>query len=151
MGDHVNECMTYRNRIVALGAKIPSEFFVKKLLDMDKEYMFMCASLRTQTPEQIVAALMQHYLLLQRQEDSDQWAGSTSAGQKRPKFNSPRGQGRPPAVFVAAIRKGGGEQRSCHHCSKKGQLRHQCSDLHPEVKKYPALGRGNAGHQGKGQ
>ena len=27
MGDHVNECMTYRNRLKALGADIPREFF----------------------------------------------------------------------------------------------------------------------------
>ena len=59
MGDHVNECMTYRNRLKALGAEIPREFFVQKLLDVDKQYMFMRASLRTQSPEQIVAALME--------------------------------------------------------------------------------------------
>ena len=66
MGDHVNECMTYRNRLKALGADIPREFFIQKLLDVDKEYMFMRASLRTQTPEQIVAALMEQYQLFQR-------------------------------------------------------------------------------------
>ena len=43
MGDHVNECMTYRNRL-----KILREFLVQKRLDIDKEYMFMRASLRTQ-------------------------------------------------------------------------------------------------------
>ena len=63
MGDHVNECMTYRNRLKALGAEIPREFFVQKLLDVDKEYMFMRASLLTQSPEQIVAALMEQYQL----------------------------------------------------------------------------------------
>ena len=41
MGDHVNECMTYRNRLKALGAAIPREFFVQKLLEVDKEYMFV--------------------------------------------------------------------------------------------------------------
>ena len=56
MGVHVNECMTYRNRLKALGADIPREFFIQKLLNVDKEYTFMRASLRTQTPEQIVAA-----------------------------------------------------------------------------------------------
>ena len=48
MGDHVNECMTYRNRLKALGADIPREFFIQKLLDVDKEHIFMRASLRTQ-------------------------------------------------------------------------------------------------------
>ena len=43
MGYHVNECMTYRNRLKALGAEIPREFFVQKQLDVDIEYMFMRA------------------------------------------------------------------------------------------------------------
>ena len=63
MGDHVNEYMTFRNRLKALGAEIPCEFFIQKLLDVDKEYMFMRASLRTQTPEHIVASLMEQYQL----------------------------------------------------------------------------------------
>ena len=70
MGDHVNECMTYRNRLKALGADIPRDFFNQKLLDVDKEYMFMRASLRIQspeqTPEQIVATLMEQYQLFLR-------------------------------------------------------------------------------------
>ena len=36
MGDHVHECMTYRNRLKALGAGIPRKFFVQNLLDVDK-------------------------------------------------------------------------------------------------------------------
>ena len=36
--------MTYMNRLEALGAEIPHEFFVQKLLDVDKEHMFMRAS-----------------------------------------------------------------------------------------------------------
>ena len=151
MGDHVNECMTYRNRLKALGAEIPREFFVQKLLDVDKEYMFMRASLRTQSPEQIAAALMKQYQLFQRHRDSDSRGGQALAGHNRPRFNRPRGQGRPPAVAVAAIGTGGGEQLSCHHCGKKGHLRHHCLELHPEVKKLLALGRGNAGNQGRGQ
>ena len=107
MGDHVNECMTYRNRLKALGAAIPREFFVQKLLDVDKEYMFMHASLRTQSTEQIVAALMEQYQLFQRHKNNDRRVGSAPAGQNRPTFNRPRGQGRPPAVAVAAIGKGG--------------------------------------------
>ena len=151
MGDHVNVCMTYRNCPKALGAKVPHEILVQKLLDVAKEYMFMRASLRTQSPKQIVASLMEQYQLLQRQRDIDRRVGSAPASQNRPNFNRPCGQGRPPAVAVAAIGKGGGEQRSCHHCGKKGHLRHQCPNLHPEVNKYLALGRGNASDKGKGQ
>ena len=49
MGDHVNEGMTYRNRLKALGVEIPLEIFVQKLIDVYKDYMFMRASLRTQS------------------------------------------------------------------------------------------------------
>ena len=142
MGDHVNECMTYRNRLKALGADIPREFFIQKLLNVDKEYMFMLASLRTQTPEQIVDALMEQYQLFPRHKENDRRGGQVPAGVNCPKFNWPRGQGRRSAGAAAAIGAGGGEQRSCHHCGKKGHLRHQCPDLHPEVKKFLALGRG---------
>ena len=142
LGDHVNECMTYMNRLKALGAGIPREFFIHKLLDVEKEYMFMRASLRTQTPEQTVTALMEQYQLFQRHKDNDGRGGQGPACLNRLKFNRPRGQDRPPAVAVAAIGAGGGEQRSCHHCGKKGHLRHQCPHLHPEFKKFLGLGRG---------
>ena len=151
MGDRVNGCMTYRNRLKALGAEIPREFFVQELLDVDKQYMFMRASLRTQSPEQMVAALMEQYQLFQRHKDSVRRAYQTPAGHNCPKFNQPRGQGRPPAVAVAAIGAGWVEQRSCDHCGKKRHLRNQCPDLHPAVRKILALGRGNAGNKGKGK
>ena len=142
MGDHVNECMPYRNHLKAVGADIPREVFIQKLLDVDKECMFTRPSLRTQTPEQIVAALMEQYQMFQRHRGNDRRGGQAPAGLNRPKSNRPRGQGRPPAVAVAEIGAGGGEQRSCHHCGKKRHLRHQCPDLHPEVKKFLAVGRG---------
>ena len=80
MGDHLNECMTYRNRLKALGAEISHEFFVQKLLDVDKEYMFMHTSLRTQSPEQIVVALMEQCQLFQRHKDSDRRGGQAPVG-----------------------------------------------------------------------
>ena len=46
--------------------------------------------------------------------------------------------------FTTTIGKGG-EQRSCHHYGKNGHLRHHSTDLHPEVKKYLAVGRGQQG------
>ena len=77
-GDHVNECMTYRNRLKAFDAEIPRGFFVQKLLDVDKECMFMSASLREQLPKQIVVALMEQYPLFQRHRDIDRPCRSES-------------------------------------------------------------------------
>ena len=67
----------------------------------------MRASLRTRTPEQIVAALMEQYKLFQRHKENDRRGGQAPACQNRPRFNRPRGQVRPPAVAVAAIGAGG--------------------------------------------
>jgi len=104
MDDHLNECMPYRNCLKALGAEIPCEFFVQTMLDVDKEYMFMCASLRKQSPEQIVMLAANGAVSAEPEaRDNDRRVGSAPAGQNRPQFNRPRGQGRPPAVAVAAI------------------------------------------------
>ena len=63
MGEHVQQCMTWRNRLKALGAELPHELCVQRLLEVDDEYMFMRASLVSMSPEQIVAALMEQYRL----------------------------------------------------------------------------------------
>ena len=94
---------------------------------------------------------MEQYQLFQRHKYSDRRGGQALACHNRSRCNRPRSQGRPPAVAVAAIGARGGEQRSCHHCGKKGHLHYQCPDLHPEVKKFLALGRGKAGNQGRGK
>ena len=48
MGEYVQQRMTWRNRLKALGA----ELLVQRLLDVDDEYMFMRASLVSMSPEQ---------------------------------------------------------------------------------------------------
>ena len=90
VGEYVQQCMPWRNRLKALGAKLPHELFLQRLLEVDDEYMFMRASLVSMSPEQIVAALMEQYRLFQQRK------------QERPRIR-PRGQG-PPAL--AAIGKG---------------------------------------------
>ena len=58
MGTHFQQCMTWRNRLKALGAELPHEMCVH---EVDDEYMFMRASLVSLSPEQIVAAPMEQY------------------------------------------------------------------------------------------
>ena len=79
MGEHVQQCMTWRNRLKALGAELPHELFVQRLLEVDDEYMFMRASLVPMSPEQIVAALMEQYRLFQQRKQRRQ-ARSAPAG-----------------------------------------------------------------------
>ena len=88
------------------------------------------------TQDQIVAALMDQYRLFQQRKQQRQ-ARSAPAGQGHPRIR-PRSQA-PPAL--AAIGRGG-EQRVCHNCGKAGHLRAKCPNLHPEVRKYLALGFG---------
>ena len=149
MGDHVQQYMTWRNRLKALGAELPHELFVQRLLEVDDVYMFMRASLVSMSPEQIVVALMEQYRLFQ-QRKQQRHAWSAPAGQGHPR-NQPRGQGPPP---VAAIGRGG-EQCVCHNCAKAGHLRAKCPSLHPEVRKFLALGfgrgRGRGGGPGQGE
>ena len=66
MGENVQQWMTWRNRLKTLGAELPHELFVQRLLEVEDEYMFMRASLVSMSPEQIVAALMEQYLLFQQ-------------------------------------------------------------------------------------
>ena len=144
MGEQVQQCMTWRNRLKALGAELPRALFVQCLLEVDDEYMFMRASLVSMSPEQIMAVLMEQYRLFQQRKQQRQ-ARSAPAGRGNPR-NRPRGQG-PPAL--AAIN-GGGEQRVCHNCGKPGHLRAKCPNLHPEVRKYLALGFGRGRGGGGG-
>ena len=94
MGEHVQHCMTWRNRLKALGADLPHELFVQDLLEVDDEYMFIRSSLVSISPEQILAALMEQYRLFQQRKQQRQ-ARSAPAGRGHPR-NRPRGQD-PPA------------------------------------------------------
>ena len=144
MGEHVQQCMTWRNRLKALGAELPHELFVHRLLEVDDEYMFMRASLVSLSPEETVAALMEQYRLFQQRKQQRQ-ARLAPAGRGHPR-NREAGQGPPD---VAAINRGG-EQRVCHNCGKLGHLRTKCHNLHPEVRKYLALDFGRARGGGGG-
>ena len=37
MGENVQQCMTWRNRLKALGADLPAELFVQHLLEVDNK------------------------------------------------------------------------------------------------------------------
>ena len=45
MGEHVQQCMTWQNRLKALGAEQPNEIFVQRLREVDDTDMFIRASL----------------------------------------------------------------------------------------------------------
>ena len=96
MGEHVQQCMTWRKRLKALGAELPHELFVQRPLDVHDAYMFMRASLVSITPGQIVAALVEQYCLFQQRKQQRQ-ARSAFAGRGPPRNQQLRSQGLPPA------------------------------------------------------
>ena len=84
------------------------------------------------SPQQIVAALMEQYRLFQQRKQQRQ-ARSVPAGRGNPR-NRPRGRGPPALAAIGRV----GEQRA--YCRKPVHLRAKCPNLHPEVRKYLALG-----------
>ena len=94
------------------------------------------------SPEQIVAALMEQYRLFQHRKQQRQ-ARSVPAGRGNPR-NRPRRRGPPALAAIGRV----GEQRA--YCSKPVHLRAKCPNLHPEVRKYLALGFGGGRGGGGG-
>ena len=47
MGEHVQQCITWRNRLKALGAELPHELFVQRLLEVTN----MCSCVPHWSPE----------------------------------------------------------------------------------------------------
>ena len=84
MGEHVHQCMTWRNRLKAPGAELPHELLVQRLLEVDDEYMFMRASLVSMTTEQIVAALMEQYRLFQQRKQRRQARSAPAVATQEP-------------------------------------------------------------------
>ena len=94
MGDHVNECMTYRNRLKALGADIlrdSKSCGIPKVVRRRKRiYVHACISPHAVTRADSSSADEQ-YQLFKRHRDNDRRGGRAPAGQNRQRFNRPGG------------------------------------------------------------
>ena len=90
MGEHVQQCMTWRKCLKALGAELPHELFVQLLLEVDDEYMFTHASPVSMSQEQIVAAPLEQYRLFQQCKQQRQ-ARLALAGRSHPRNQRLRG------------------------------------------------------------
>ena len=116
--EHVNECMTVRNYLIAVGETVPEKQFVDKLLNIDRELSYLRPMLVRAPIDDIVAGLTDgysyHYQDRQHQHQHQHQHGN--AGRGRFQRRHPRGQGAPAAAAdapaMAAVNGGaGGEER----------------------------------------
>ena len=139
MVEHVNECMTVRNQLTALGETVPEKQFVDKLLNIDRELSYLRPMLVRAPIDEIVAGLTYGYSFHQQDRQHQHQHGN--AGRGRFQRRHPRGQGAPAAAAdapaMAAVNAGaGGEERRCYNCNQPGHLREDCDKLHVEVRNW---------------
>ena len=136
MEQHVNDCMTVRNQLMALGESISDGHFRTRLLEVDRECAHLRAALADKPVPEIIAGLTDHYRYIQsiNQQQKRQFYGRGH----RQRHGS-RGPGAPPApgaAVMAAVSGAGGGDRACYECGKTGHIREDCPELHAEVRSY---------------
>ena len=156
--EHVNECMTVRNYLIAVGETVPEKQFVDKLLNIDRELSYLRPMLVCAPIDNIVAGLTDGYSYHYHDRQHQHQHGN--AGRGRFQCRHPRGQGAPAAAAdapaMAAVKAGaGGEERRCYNCNQQGHLLEDCDKLHPEVRQWlkqqAARGRGRGRGRSRGR
>ena len=99
MVEHVNECMTVKNQLGALGEIVPDKQFVDKLLNVDRELSYLRPMLVHAPMEKIVAGLTEGYSYHYQERQHQNQPGN--AGKGRFQRRHPRGQDAP-AVAAGA-------------------------------------------------
>ena len=137
--EHVHECMTDRNQLVALGETVPDKQFDDKLLNVDRELSYVRPMLVRAPMDEIVAGLTDGYSCHYQDRQHQNQPGNADRGcfQRRHQ----RGQGAPTAAAGSPAKAGvnavsGGEERACYNCGKTWHLREDCSELNIEVRNY---------------
>ena len=160
MVEHVNDCMTVRNLLEAMGEVVPDKQFVDKLLSVDRELSYLRPMLVCAPIAEIVAGLTDGYSY--HYSDRQYQNHSGNAGRGRFQRRHPRGQGAPaaaagPPAMAGVNAVSGGEERTCYNCNKIRHLREDCPELHQEVRQYlkkqaaAARGRGRGRARGRGR
>ena len=96
MVEHVNDCMTFRNLLEAIGEIVPDKQFVDKLLNVDRELSYLRPMLVRAPIAEIVAGLTDGYSY--HYQDRQHQSHSSNAGRGRFQRRHPRGQGAPDAA-----------------------------------------------------
>ena len=160
MVEHVNECMTVRNQLMAVGETVPEEQFIDKVLNIDRELSHLGPMLVRAPIDDIVAGLTDGYSYHYQDRQHHHQHGNAGRGSFQRRH--PRGQGAPAAAVdapaMAAVNAGAGEEeRRCYNCNQPGHLREDCDKLHPEVRQWlkqqaaRCRGRGRGRSRGRGR
>ena len=159
MVEHVNECMTVNNQLVALGETVPGKQLVDNLLNVDRELSYLRPMMACAPIDEILAGLTDSYNYHCQERQLQNQPGN--AGKVRFQRRHPRGQGAP--VVAAGLptmarvnTASGGQVRVCYNCGKPRHLRKNCSELQIEVRNYlkkqaAARGRGGGRARGRGR
>ena len=160
MVEHVNECMTVRNQVMAVGETVPEKQFIDKLLNIDRELSYLRPMLVRAPIDDIVAGLTDGYSYHYPDRQHQHQHGN--AGRGRFQHRNPRGQGAPAAAadtpsMAAVSAWAGREEHRCYNCNQPGHLRENCDKLHPEVRQWlkqqaaRGRGRGRGRTRGRGR
>ena len=145
VSDYTGDVLSIASQLEALGSPVGDQWVTLRLLDvstMTEGFDHMLPSLRGKGPLEVNSALCQHALHLEGKfgRRSQNPAGSRNQQQRGRGNGNNRGSGggQAAAPQVAAVAGGAQreENRSCHHCGKKGHLRFDCPDLKPAVREY---------------
>ena len=157
MQEHINECMTVRNKLLTINEPVPDRQFTHMLLNVDKELSHVRATLAHANIDAIINGLTDAYVFMhmndppRHQHQHQQGHGGRGRFQRR----FPRGSGAPQGAGVAAMAaaNGQGEERVCYKCNEVGHVRADCPKLHAAVRDYlkQQRGRGGRGRRGCGQ
>ena len=93
MVEHVNECMTVRNQLMAVGETVPEKQCIDKLLNIDRELSYLRPMLVRAPIDDIVAGLTDGYSYHYQDRQHQHQHGN--AGRGRFQRRHPRGQGGP--------------------------------------------------------
>ena len=147
----INECMTVRNKLLAINEPVPDRQFIHKLLNVDKELFHVRATLAHANTDAIVSGLTVAYAFMHMNDPPRQQHQQGQGGRGR----FPLGSGAPQGAGVAAMAAatGQGEERVCYNCDEAGHIREDCPKLHAAVRDYLKQqgGRGGRGRRGRGR
>ena len=160
MVEHVNDCMTVKHQLEALGETAPEKQFVNKLLNIDRELYYLRPMLVRTPVDDVVAGQTDGYSYHYHDRQHQHRHGN--AGRGRFQRRNPRGQGAAAAAAVtgssamAGVNSvAGGGERLCYNCNQSGHLRGNCDELPPEVreclKQQAAQGRGRGRGRNRGR
>ena len=117
MVEHVNDCMTVRVLLEAIGETVLDKQFVDKLLNVDQELSYLRPMLVRAPIAEIVAGLTDGYSYHYRHRQHQNHSGNAGRGRFQRRHRHPRGQGAPAAAAgppaVAGVNAvSGGEERA---------------------------------------